>query len=755
MMRKIWVFQMIQETIAPEVQILCQVSNCAPMELDDDDDGDLLMQPEDEDDSYSREPQEGQQQPDPQVDHHNDPEDDPADDQSQGNDLGHQPMDPALDEFLEKVERLSDNEPDGLWRPPRPSTPRPPAVDIETDEDDIEDDNEDGNSFEAARTRSKKRYNPVADFPRLRKRTRYPIRSARRAYGFAAEVAARIAHDDTDKKEYKDIVRYLAPTMKPLTSPNTDDELGEPGTDPLPFLPEPKNVRTVLGLPEHLKRPWAKSFVKEVKGLIQTRRCFRIEDPGPDDKIVPLKVVFKCKLDQFGFIDKLKSRICFRGDLHRPSDPEDTWNPHATWPALLLFLSLCAKYGINPFQVDLVQAYTQSKMRDRVFVVLPMDWATLLPQTLHNWLGRPLRVMMALYGHCLSGKCLYEDQAEFLRSYGMKPTTIPSLWNKDLPGKGPNGQPGILLFLHYSDDCLGASNIFCEAEQFKQSIGSRFEAVIKPTVDWYLQARIRRDSAGNILIDQQRYGKGIVQRYLPNASATPSASDLKKYQSPLPTDFKWTKDDCSTNQEEVKELESEYGIRYIEAAGSINFLSNTFYRGLFAARKICGHMHLPGRNHFKALAHFLNHIRCHPVQAIKFHRQTYNSPLAHLLNDAGLSEWVDPKFVAFTDSSFADCDEQRSTGAYLIMVQGGLVDASSFVPGPIAMSSAEAETNANTVGIMNLAMIRQAYCDIVFGSPKRKYTVPVLVDNTAALLMSQNEKDSKRTRHMERCWLFN
>ena len=83
------------------------------------------------------------------------------------------------------------------------------------------------------------------------------------------------------------------------------------------------------------------------------------------------------------------------------------------------------------------------------------------------------------------------------------------------------------------------------------------------------------------------------------------------------------------------------------------------------------------------------------------------------------------------------------------------MDASLFVPGPIAMSSAEAETNANTVGIMNLSMIRQAYCDIVYGCAERKYTVPVLVDNTAALLMSQNEKDSKRTRHMERRWLFN
>ena len=48
--------------------------------------------------------------------------------------------------------------------------------------------------------------------------------------------------------------------------------------------------------------------------------------------------------------------------------------------------------------------------------------------------------------------------------------------------------------------------------------------------------------------------------------------------------------------------------------------------------------------------------------------------------------------IAYSDSSWQDCPESgRSTGAYLIFMQGGVIDAASFMPDPVALSSAEAE----------------------------------------------------------------
>ena len=48
----------------------------------------------------------------------------------------------------------------------------------------------------------------------------------------------------------------------------------------------------------------------------------------------------------------------------------------------------------------------------------------------------------------------------------------------------------------------------------------------------------------------------------------------------------------------------------------------------------------------------------------------------------------------FTDSSWDDdIDTSRSTGGYLILYQGGVIDHSSNMPIPVALSSAEAEYN--------------------------------------------------------------
>jgi hypothetical protein len=54
---------------------------------------------------------------------------------------------------------------------------------------------------------------------------------------------------------------------------------------------------------------------------------------------------------------------------------------------------------------------------------------------------------------------------------------------------------------------------------------------------------------------------------------------------------------------------------------------------------------------------------------------------------------IDPFLIWFTDSSFANCDQQRSTGCYAGMFQGGLIDASSFVPDPVTLLVAETEVN--------------------------------------------------------------
>ena len=154
------------------------------------------------------------------------------------------------------------------------------------------------------------------------------------------------------------------------------------------------------------------------------------------------------------------------------------------------------------------------------------------------------RLLKALYGYTYSGRLLYEDQAEFLRSYGLRETEVIALWKMEVPG-------GMLLVLQYVDDFLAAGPTSA-LEAFKVALAKRFDIQSQPRADWYLQARIREDSEGNILLDQKRFSKSIVRRYLPNSPEHATPDDVAKYCSPLPAGFKFTKDDNSATAEDDK-----------------------------------------------------------------------------------------------------------------------------------------------------------------------------------------------------------
>ena len=143
--------------------------------------------------------------------------------------------------------------------------------------------------------------------------------------------------------------------------------LGSPGTDPTPFLPEPSRLVDILRLPPRIHDPWVNALIKELKGLVK-RGTFKKTSPNDDDEVVMAMDVYKCKLDPSGLIEKLKTRIVVRGDLLDKTDV-DTWNPHASFLTLKVFLALCARLRMRPGQTDFIQAYLQAEVRDHVFVL--------------------------------------------------------------------------------------------------------------------------------------------------------------------------------------------------------------------------------------------------------------------------------------------------------------------------------------------------------------------------------------------------
>ena len=224
-----------------------------------------------------------------------------------------------------------------------------------------------------------------------------------------------------------------------------------------------------------------------------------------------------------------------------------------------------------------------------------------------------------------------------------------------------------------------------------------------------------------------------------------------EYSAPLPYDFVATKQDCSPDKEAVKQLQKEFGFEYSSVIGMLIYLMNTAYYLHFAISKLVKFNNLPGRVHFKVLKHLLMHLACNRLRCgVTFYSDVGRSPIYQLIKE---NTDASPKapIIMFTDSSWQDCpDTGRSTGCYQIYQQGGIVEAASFVPNPVAMSSAESEYNAVAHAMQRCANVRQILQELSGNAPDTPLNIPVLCDSESALIIGQNNKDTKRTRHIQR-----
>ena len=87
----------------------------------------------------------------------------------------------------------------------------------------------------------------------------------------------------------------------------------------------------------------------------------------------------------------------------------------------------------------------------------------------------------------------------------------------------------------------------------------------------------------SISVDQVRYATSIVAKYLDTATAKVST---KFYNTTLPADMIFTKEDVSTSDEQVEKLTREYNIHYRACIGSLIYLLSTRVDLSFAVHKL-------------------------------------------------------------------------------------------------------------------------------------------------------------------------
>jgi hypothetical protein len=561
------------------------------------------------------------------------------------------------------------------------------------------------------------------------------LRRSTRARKPNPRYANQVKHFEWEKEyedtEYEELARACAAEANPGL-PNRKDALS--------WEPAPSSIRDILKMPDGIvRREWLKSVKKEIKTLVDCN-TFLDDTMVPGEISTPVMDTYKVKIKSDGSLDKLKTRLVVRGDLQDKNITEDKWSPTASFRSLKMFLAHASRSKVRVKQLDFIGAFLQAKMRTRMFVTIPKIFGILFPEYA-RYTGKPMRLIMSMYGTTLCGKYWYLDLLDFLKEIEFKEgNCVKCSFIREFSDGAK------IHLLNYVDDMLYYGTDDEKVKAFEKQLADRFSLELLGQAHWYLGSRIRQLANYDIELDQSRYCKSIVRKYLETAGC---AKNLRQHDTPLPSGFIPMADDCSAKEEDAKELEVQYNIDFASCVGSLIYLGMTRTDILYAVNKLAKYTRRPGRNHFEAILHLLRYLCDNTLYGVRFYSEIGESPIYQMLLGQNIQE--KHLFFGFTDSSWNDdVDTGRSTGCFIITYMGGIVDHSSNMPDPVALSSAEAEYNEGCVAFMAASHLRMLLCEMENISEENMAATTIYFDSKSAIAMGANYKDTKHTRHIMR-----
>jgi hypothetical protein len=129
----------------------------------------------------------------------------------------------------------------------------------------------------------------------------------------------------------------------------------------------------------------------------------------------------------------------------------------------------------------------------------------------------------------------------------------------------------------------------------------------------------------------------------------------------------------------------------------------------------------------------LHNLQCFRLRGgIKFYSDITTSPLHRHLTITGHEQLGSFPIVVFSDASCQDCkDTGRSTGGYLIFMQGGIVDATSRMPKLVPWSTCEAEFCTASLAVMAAFYVKKIQLHGI--DPDYDLTIPLGIDSKSAM----------------------
>ncbi|KAJ1685762.1 hypothetical protein LUZ63_017152 [Rhynchospora breviuscula] len=405
------------------------------------------------------------------------------------------------------------------------------------------------------------------------------------------------------------------------------------------------------------------------------------------------------KLDELGNVVRNKARLVAQGFKQQEGiDFEETFAPVARLESIRMLLAYASNKGFTLFQMDVKSAFLNGWIDEEVYVQQPPGFVD------HFNPDHVFKLNKALYGLKQAPRAWYGRLCTFFLDNGfIRGKMDTTLFTK-------KRDDHLLLVQIYVDDIIFGSTNTTLAQEFSSLMSSEFEMSMMGELNFFLGLQIKQLQDG-IFISQTKYAKELIKKF--------GVEDSKSLDTPMGKSANIDAD------EKGKPMDITL---YRGIIGSLLYLTASRPDIMYAVCLCARYQANPKESHHKAVKRILRYVKGTQNLGLWYGKQT------------------ELDLVGYTDADFAgDRMDRKSTSGTCQFLGGSLVSWSSRKQTSVALSTAEAEYVAAGSCCTQLLWMMQTLRDYELEFQK----VPILCDNTSAILISKNPVLHSRTKHIE------
>jgi hypothetical protein len=205
--------------------------------------------------------------------------------------------------------------------------------------------------------------------------------------------------------------------------------------------------------------------------------------------------------------------------------------------------------------------------------------------------------------------------------------------------------------------------------------------------------------------------------------------DTKCHHTPLTSEIKLSKDDCSTSPEDIASMKH---FPYQSLIGTLMYaMLGTRPDIAYAVGSLSRFSSNPGKTHWDQALHVLGYLSQTRHYCLEF--------------DGSDDDELTSLIIGYSDSDWAgDVDTRRSTGGYVFLMCKAAIWSSKLQSAP-ALSSTEAEYMAITRAAQEAIWLRQLLEQLGF---KQDSPTKLQGDNQGAIALAKNPGDHPQSKHI-------